>query len=180
MTSAASPRSLADWATASTLIETSDCLDPTGKPEPVGTQPSDHEPAVMDKDTTVDDDESNTEDDQLENAEPQGAVEDTQTPATTKQSEEEQLAEELSAVKAENVQLRAQLDKIHAMLTGQVKVMNAAVRSRLSRSVAWQWLLLGEAQSLMCLRAVSCVTSSRYSTIAPRAQSSPAAGTWVR
>jgi len=123
--SAASPRNLADWATASTLIETSDCVDPTSIPDQADT---DREPVSTDEDTRTDEQNG---DNQVQST-TQGASDATETAGTPEQSVEKQLAQELSAVKAENEQLRAQLDKVHTMLTGQVKLMNDAVRHNCS------------------------------------------------
>ena len=152
--SAASPRILADWATASTLIEASDCLDPIGKPEPVGTHPSAHQPAVVNQGATADDGDGKVTD-RNTHAGSDGAVDGAPSPVIPEQSAEE-LADELSTVKAENEQLRAQLDKIHTMLTGQVKLMHDAVRRSLPRSFACPWLLLGAAPSSKCLSTFLC------------------------
>ena len=71
----------------------------------------------------------------------QSAIEEPQTSATwarlsqrlveahPEQSAEEKLTEQLAAAKAENEQMRSQLDKMHTMLTSQVKLMNEAAAS---------------------------------------------------
>jgi len=71
----------------------------------------------------------------------QSAIEEPQTSATwarlsqrlveahPEQSVEEKLTEQLAAAKAENEQMRSQLDKMHTMLTSQVKLMNEAAAS---------------------------------------------------
>lgn len=164
--SAASPRNLADWATASTLIETSDCVDPMRNPDPTDT---DQEPVSTDDGARADDSDDQNEDIQVQST-AQVAADATETAGTPEQSMAKQLAEELSVVKAENEQLRAQLDKVHTMLTGQVKLMNDAVRHNCStkadQSSNWSTGTLG-------VRKSSCGLSQQLTNAASLAFTTP-------
>ena len=117
-------------------MQASDCDEPTIKPDKADTEPPGHAPVSAEQDAPAAGAEHQhqfADDNQGENAAPTDAR---GAQAPTEQSAEERLAEELSAVKAENEQLRVQLDKIHAMLTGQVKLMNDAVRNAVPRARA--------------------------------------------
>ena len=91
---------------------------------------------------------------------------------------EEQLTEQLSAVKAENEQLREKLDKIHAMLTDQVKLMNGAVRNAVCLARMLLWL---DSPAFRLLTSSLLCAPPAYSRIAPRTvKRRSATGAWVR
>jgi len=115
-TPASSPRNLADWATASTLVSMSDCVEPTSEPTTIETKQSGSKTPCLETDLLTGDDHNQSKD------APAQLVAQT----TSEPSLERQLAEQLAAVHAENKQLRAQLENIHANLTSQVKMTRDA------------------------------------------------------
>ena len=135
--STSSPRNLADWATASTLIETADCEPTTVALTTLAKQQQQQQ---LSAGQVVADEDEDEETSKIEDA-IQSAIEEPQTSATwarlsqrlveahPEQSAEEKLTEQLAAAKAENEQMRSQLDKMHTMLTSQVKLMNEAAAS---------------------------------------------------
>lgn len=135
--STSSPCNLADWATASTLIETADCEPTTVALTTLAKQQQQQQ---LSAGQVVADEDEDEETSKIEDA-IQSAIEEPQTSATwarlsqrlveahPEQSAEEKLTEQLAAAKAENEQMRSQLDKMHTMLTSQVKLMNEAAAS---------------------------------------------------